>query len=370
LNGYRLHAIASAAENKEEAIRLLYVAATRAADMLILSAGAKKLDNPHGTWMSLLADRFDLLNGRMNGPLPDGYVTPQVRVLTAAPETDIQAKTRRAGVDLAKLADEIEQAVQSEDASTASADAIAPDVSARRRFSISRLAPSLAVGPSLDETDSFAESSPLVKGHAIELGMLTHAVLANLDFRQTDDLALRVRINADKLNLRDAVLREEAQSMVARFVGSHRARDLCQARRMHREVEFLLAWPPEATPPTGRYLQGYLDCLYQDAAGRWHVLDYKTNQTTAANVDAVAAKYEMQMLAYGLAAEQALGEPITGLALHFLRTGQEHCIAWDDSARRRGIQLVSVAIEANCRTGDNQAHVAAGEGKLPAEFIG
>ena len=100
------------------------------------------------------------------------------------------------------------------------------------------------------------------------------------------------------------------------------------------------------------------------------MLDYKTNQTSAANVDGRRGKYEMQMLAYGLAAEQALGEPITGIVLHFLRTGREHCFAWDDTARRRGIELVSAAIEANCRAGDNQAHVAAGEGKLPAEFIG
>ena len=62
---------------------------------------------------------------------------------------------------------------------------------------------------------------------------------------------------------------------------------------MHAELEFLLAWPPESSLADGSgngenkqqpinlrgslFIQGFIDCLYQDAAGDWRLLDYKTN---------------------------------------------------------------------------------------------
>jgi ATP-dependent helicase/nuclease subunit A len=370
LDGHRLHAIASSAEDKQEAIRLLYVAATRAADFLVLSSGVRKLDEPRGTWMSLLASRFELPTGRLIGSLPEGYAAPRVRVLTAAPQTENRAKKRRSSVDLAQLAAEIEAAAQHDVAPSAAADPIACDVGSRRRFSISRLQPSLGIEPAQHEVESRGELPPLVRGRAVELGMLVHAVLANLDYRQTNDLSARVRMNADKLGLCDAKTREEAQSMVARFVASPRADKLRRAQRMHPEVEFLLAWPPGGGRPDGQNLQGFIDCLYQDGGGRWHVLDYKTNQVSTENIVNVATVYEMQMLAYGLAAEQALGEPVTELALHFLRTGQEHTFVWDDSARRRGIELVNSAMGDYCRGEDVQLSNRIAQPTMSPELVG
>ena len=85
--------------------------------------------------------------------------------------------------------------------------------------------------------------------------------------------------------------------MIERFVASPRwPRNSPTATAVHREVEFLLAWPPGETNGDGRYLQGFIDCLYQDAAGDWHLVDYKTNDVTAADVARVAQQYEMQLL--------------------------------------------------------------------------
>src|SRR6185295_5674311 len=96
----------------------------------------------------------------------------------------------------------------------------------------------------------------------------------------------------------------------------------------------------------GRYLQGYIDCLYQDAAGGWHLVDYKTNDIPTAAVPKAAQQYEMQMVVYALAAERALGQPPVELVLNFLRPGVEHTFPWNDAARRRGIALVNDAIAA------------------------
>jgi ATP-dependent exoDNAse (exonuclease V) beta subunit len=170
-------------------------------------------------------------------------------------------------------------------------------------------------------------------------------VLSTLDLRRPDDLAKRVQITADKLDVRKPKLRGEAQKLIAQFLESPRAGELRRARQLHREVEFLLPWPPSPAKPGGRYLQGYLDCLYQDASGLWHVLDYKTNRHTADNLAELTSSYEMQMLAYAAAAAQALREPVADAALHFLRTGSEHVFNWDDAARRRAIEIVTVAID-------------------------
>ena len=139
---------------------------------------------------------------------------------------------------------------------------------------------------------------------------------------------------------------------------------------MFKEIEFLLVWPPANSDAqekntgekSGRYLQGYLDCLYQDQSGDWHVLDYKTNQLTKDGLPHLVSTYEMQMLAYGLAAEQALGEPITDLVLHFMRTGDEHAFAWSDRLRHRATELVGQAIDMHCAAANGNGRSAVAPG--------
>ena len=109
---------------------------------------------------------------------------------------------------------------------------------------------------------------------------------------------------------------------------------MAAAKQSFVEAEFLLAWPPE-TNPAQCTLGGYIDRLYQDEHGAWHVVDFKTNRVPAAGVAAIAANYELQMLVYALAAETILGSPPASVTLHFLRTGDEHRFAWDALVRGR-----------------------------------
>jgi ATP-dependent exoDNAse (exonuclease V) beta subunit len=120
---------------------------------------------------------------------------------------------------------------------------------------------------------------------------------------------------------------------------------LAASTTWHAEAEFLLAWPIEGKGPPRQLLTGYIDRLYRDDAGRWHVIDFKTNNVSAASVAQVAANYEMQMLVYALAAEQSLRVTPQGVVLHFLRGGHEHGFEWNDAARRHAVKLVSAAIQ-------------------------
>src|SRR5436309_1868420 len=51
-------------EDLAESRRLLYVAMTRAADVLILSANLKQVGRSLNPWLTLVTERFDLLTGQ------------------------------------------------------------------------------------------------------------------------------------------------------------------------------------------------------------------------------------------------------------------------------------------------------------------
>jgi ATP-dependent helicase/nuclease subunit A len=179
------------------------------------------------------------------------------------------------------------------------------------------------------------------------LGPLIHRVLAGIPLTGSVDVKAWVARCTVSQNEKSEKLQADASPLVETFLKSARAAELAAAKQVHRELEFLLAWPPEQpmSQPT-RYLQGFIDCSYQDPAGRWHVLDYKTNRVSAGGVAAAAAAYEMQLGVYALAVEQILGEPPGRLSIHFLRPSLEHDFIWDAAMRERIINRVNQAIAA------------------------
>src|SRR5262249_204406 len=80
--GMTLYAALERREELEERKRLLYVACTRAADYLTLSASLEAFDKPKSDWMELLAERFDLESRNLLAKLPVDFETPQITVTT------------------------------------------------------------------------------------------------------------------------------------------------------------------------------------------------------------------------------------------------------------------------------------------------
>ena len=394
---------AESEEDRAELVRLLYVATTRAADYLILSAGVPKLGSTKGPWTELLSRRFDLQSGQLCGTLPDGYPPPQIKVTTSAPPLQSEPAGTGRRCNLPKLLEEAKTMAEMGEARLPPYVAPVPvDTSARQQYSFSRLTgkvhgPRPVARPEAFDID--AEEEPLLDPR--ELGTLVHAVLAEIDFANPGDIAGLVRRHAVQHLPDGRAGAEEAIELIERFLASPRAAAIAAARQVHTELEFLLAWPgrgsgvggrgpeigdrrsggggrgeevrdeaglqsakckmqsakckvqnadlslrsPALDPRPPKYLQGFIDCLYEDAAGRWWLVDYKTNQVTAATVASTAAGYEMQMLVYALAVERILKRPPDGLILCFLRPGVEHTFDWNDEARRRAGELVNVAIE-------------------------
>ncbi|HVU87949.1 MAG TPA: UvrD-helicase domain-containing protein [Pirellulales bacterium] len=337
-------------EEADEGIRLLYVAATRAADYLILSAGIKDFDKPSG-WLEFLGERFDLRSGSLQAHLPGGWSQPRVTVTLERPPTPHGADSKPRVEWDRVIAEARECAAAGRGVSSPLVEPVPPDHAARRVFSFSRLAGQFESEelPARDK-DAFArlateEITDEPAGSATELGVLAHAVLAQIDFAAPGDVLERCRDELARRFSSSETRPESAAAMIERFLQSPRATALREAAAVHRELEFLLRWPPGG-PADGRLIQGFIDCLYQDRDGRWHLLDYKTNRVTAAAVPQLAARYELQMSLYAIAVEEVLGESPATLTLCFLQPGVEHVVPWNGEARKHAIEQINSALTA------------------------
>jgi ATP-dependent helicase/nuclease subunit A len=330
----------------EERKRLFYVATTRAADYLILSSSlagydANELDSD---WTKLLAERFDLATGELRGMLPAGYTPPQVRVTSGDPATDFKPLGASRGPDLLAIVEEARNlAAGGSGIVPPDVTPIDPDATARRQFSVSRLTGRLT-RPDAQEVAWALLADPDAVD-PLGFGTFVHAALARISLNGKQPVRpLCEQIASERVLPNAACAIADATEMIERFRATERWSSIATAGAVHRELEFLLAWPPDGTTGDGRYLQGFFDCVYQDASGGWHLVDYKTNNVTAGTVAREAEKYKMQMLLYALALERALGQPPVEIVLHFLGPGVEHTFEWNDEARRRAIQMVDAAM--------------------------
>jgi ATP-dependent helicase/nuclease subunit A len=375
--GYDLLMAAENDEERQEIGRLLYVATTRAADYLILSAGVEEPGKAAGPWMELLAKRFDLKTGaakegetrrRREGETGRQGDGAMVRVTTAEPLVRSKPVDLRRRRDLLKIVAKAEQmAADGQGKRPHYLMPVPRDAAARRQYSFSRLTGALhaetaAIDVSPLESDA-AGPPPL---DPRSLGTLVHVVLEEVDFARPGDVAERVRRLAEQHLSGPERQREEARAveMIERFVASPRAAQIAAAKETFRELEFLLAWPPlcaagqtllsagnvapqeadkNVRPTAPLYLQGFIDCLYRDGNG-WRLIDYKTNRATAETLAATAAAYEMQMFVYALAAETILKSPPLELTLCFLRPGLEYHFDWNAAARGHVVELVERAL--------------------------
>jgi ATP-dependent helicase/nuclease subunit A len=358
--GMSLFAARERMDELEERKRLLYVACTRAADYLILSSSLESCDSPKSDWMRLIASKFDLASGQPTHELPPGYAAPKVAVTPEPPATDQLPAGKSRGPNLIHLLESARQLA-------AAGQAVVPphvgpipvDRASRRQFSFSRLTGQLVraekvLAPNDDVEGD--ESQPAIDPRG--LGTLVHDVLERLPIDPQlpageinfwcEHLA---PLHVEKYEGEAATL---ASDIIERLFKSSRGRRIAQAAEVHREIEFLLAWPPggkaehpaanvaeNGLPP--RYLRGYIDCLYRDEHG-WRLVDYKTKEVTPAACPRVALQYEMQLSVYAMAAEQSLGVSPVELTVCFLRPGVEHTFAWNDQARDRAINMVNAAI--------------------------
>jgi ATP-dependent exoDNAse (exonuclease V) beta subunit len=267
-----------------EQTRLLYVAATRAKDHLVVSLHHKASDNRSQAYLL-----YELIGGfphlwRELGPPLFRMQRPPAGRRPVAP-VDAAGERQR----WAAARDE--------------------RIGALRRVAVRSATSIAAAGDAKDERG--VEARPWQRGRAgTAIGRAVHGVLQSVDLATGRGLADLARAQAAAEGV------DTAAATVERLVASALASDAVkQAVAARHWRELYVAAPIGATT-----VEGFVDLAYDPGDGSGLVLvDYKTDAVRSdAERDASVARYRLQLGAYALALETSLGSPVTRGVLVFL----------------------------------------------------
>jgi ATP-dependent helicase/nuclease subunit A len=277
-----------------EKLRLLYVAATRARDHLIVSvhrAERARKDDP-STWT-----HAELVWGAAQSASWEAF-EPPARVALVPPVAGDEPPAVRLDPDLWEV--ERTQAF----------------AHGRRRASIAATTlahrdtlPGAPIDPGLAKDGRDLELPPWNKGrYGTAIGRAVHGVLQVVDLASGDglDAAVAAQASAEGVLGHESVIGALARAALA---STHVVR--ASTRPRWRELYV-------AVPIDGITLEGYVDLLYRDDGGLV-VVDYKTDRVRdVATLDERLIHYRVQAAAYAVAVEEATGERVVRCVLCFL----------------------------------------------------
>ncbi len=194
----------------------------------------------------------------------------------------------------------------------------------------------------------FTEIDRVRRGRAAEFGSAVHALLERVDLRRGDGagidaLAVAAATEAgmpDRVADLAAIARNALDSAIMRRVRA----SLAAGGRVLPEVGF------SAPTPNGGLTEGRIDLLFEEGIGAGRgliVVDYKTDNVSRADADIRANKlYYKQAQVYAWAAQRATGMPVREVVFLFARimpVAHESMIAVDANFIASAETLVSTA---------------------------
>jgi len=270
--------------DEHERLRLLYVAATRARDHLVVSLHRE--DRNVRTSASVLA--APALARAAAGAYEPGLSapgSPTIPPRAPLPERSAWAAERDRAIARASTRTVVA-------ATTLAAEAAA------------------AEDPGLDKRSRNLDLPPWQKGrYGTAVGRAVHGVLQVVDLATGDGLAdaAAAQSAAEGVARQEAVIARLAQSGL-----STNAARTAAAGQHWREL-----WV--AAPVGDRLVEGYIDLLYRTPDGLV-VVDWKTDQVDSTDeLDAKVARYRLQGASYAAALATATGERIARMTFVFLR---------------------------------------------------
>jgi ATP-dependent helicase/nuclease subunit A len=272
--------------------RLLYVAATRARDHLVLSlfhkAGTR--DCP----ATLLIDK---------GAREAAEQLPAVDLAPRVPQRPF------GGLD-------IEPSTLTEEAFVAARTSLMAAARKQRYTSATALgrdAKTNETAPDEDKDERDDETEPWSRGRAgTHLGRAVHAALQTLSW-DADDATIEAVARAQAVAEAVPDRAEEAASLIRVALASDVVRRARNAKRALREVPFAL-------PNDDRtlILEGYADLVIEADDGTLEIVDWKTDHITEGQVTSRMQDYELQAGVYVLGLETATGRTVSRVTYLFV----------------------------------------------------
>ena len=344
-----MHRLLESQEDEAETNRLFYVATTRAADYLVLSAGLPANGRVSSPWLRLLSQRFDLETGT---PAFDPILGRHVLSATDVPQIRVSQTSTdapRLGRRPAPLSSKVPQFRERVENSTASAwpqtlNTLQPNHALRRSFSVSEVESAAGNDRANEETPSTASDTHSSGSQlGAELGTVVHNVLERVDPAAPESVheLLEQRLERESKHT-TASLQAEAAAYLQAWAQSDIPGELLHARQLFREVDFVLRWPCPDRPAVN--IVGQIDCLLETNQGEWRILDYKTGRSTPDSA-VIQRRYEIQLCLYALAAAEALGRlPMRVEVVHLAQTAERHRFDMDEATLNDVRQRVDAAI--------------------------
>jgi ATP-dependent helicase/nuclease subunit A len=284
---------------REESVRLFYVAATRAREHVILLGNEKAA---RGSFMEMLKNAS--VPGEGSWGLSGGFQLPVTRVTAEGPSLQWAAK-------------------KSKGKSLLTAELIQKwDERIRAGASIQNTplfqSPSTAAHESEKPLWADAEASPILREEASLFGRLVHRVLELWPWEGSASVSDFVNQAVDPLmseypRAHWSQLREEANQILAQFLSSPVGQSIRKENILAREAPFLY-------PSSGVTVRGVIDLLYRRDGLLW-VADFKTDRIKPGDAAARAQHYAPQGHFYREAVQRSLGESC-GFEILFLRLSE------------------------------------------------
>jgi ATP-dependent exoDNAse (exonuclease V) beta subunit len=265
---------------RRESDRLLYVAMTRAEEVLVLSFSARK------QWAKDVADRLALVLDEpcdrvLTRTAPDGKEwSLRVVVAAQAPPLLVRVAAVQDAAPERQLID-LPEVVEQQDTNATVTD-LAKFAACPREYFLGNF---VGFEGRLRKAPDDEEDMP-----ASELGTQVHALLAGTAVAEPDPESVR---------------------LVKVFRQSPLAARLSRASRVEREFDFLMS-------VDGLVVRGQVDLWFEEG-GELVIVDYKTDAVTAPQAAHRAQEYGLQLRLYAMAVERVAGRPVDRAWLHFLR---------------------------------------------------
>ncbi len=299
--GYRALADAERAMAEHEQTRLLYVAATRARDHLLVSVHHRLGQTSQASRLGELCTTFPQLWRRLGPPLFRLSSPPAGR--PPRPDPDERAARQR------WAAERDERVAQGRRAPVMAATAVAEAF----RTPTGEDDPAAPLG-TIDEVPP--EAPPWRKGRAgTAVGRAVHATLQTADLRTGEGIAVIASAQAAAEGV-DAAAADIARLATAAL----RAPSIRAAVDGRHWRELYVAAPIGST-----LVEGFVDLVAEAPDGSLVVIDYKTDQIRPdRDLDMLAARYRLQVAAYASVLEASLGRTVSRAVLVFLAGDEAH----------------------------------------------
>lgn len=292
---------------KAERKRLLYVACTRAAEMLILSGQLGKKN----TWLTEILAAWGIEEEGLEEEILN-YDYFSIQVFRPEGPLEIGDRVSEEVLDSPKGMEAIPvlaQPIPAEPQPLPVAVTRLEQLLGRKEDDLAELRPAIW----RNERPTTVTSAP---GYLV--GNIVHRALAHWDCLEYSQGALAQLI--ESFALREGVFSDALDNAVNRslqmllHLKKHAIyEEIREAQQRYHEVPFTLT----TTPGT---LHGVIDLLYQDQGGNWHLLDWKTEWSPHEIIEENALQHLTQMAAYSSAIQQSLGKsPVVGLCFLFPR---------------------------------------------------